>query len=974
MMRRALVLVGLIVVVALAWLLSSGGEGGRGARVVVAARAGTALELGALDLAARELDLRRADRAAISGRVLDRQGRGVAGATVCAGGRSPLLSQVEAAERRCVLSEADGAYRIEDLLPVPHQVTASAPRMIPELHRVGEGASARWQVALVAGRERRGVDIVLRSGGVEVAGVVRDISGGEVAGALVSASYAHATTDTEGRFSLWVRPGVITVAAHAEGYVDGEARGIAPGHAFEVHLTPESVIVGRVVRAEDGAPLAGAEVFANVKTGYGDLGPALTDAGGNFRLVGLMPETYKPAAYHDSAFGYAAESVSLGLGETSSPVTIRAYPAYRVEGRVVGANGAACEAGEVTFTSSAGRVRSEPISSEGAVRFTGVVADTYGVTVDCEGRVPLPNYPAVEVVDQPRVGLRWEVRAGRSIRGRLVDSAGAGVEGEVVWAMGLTDPSDPRAQGVGSKGGQSQVGGGFEIAGLLPGRYQLGLNSDERPGLAQPLEVVVPAGEDLTGVTVTLGATGVIRGSVRDAKDRPIKGARVGLEGATWSLPSTYAADDGSFTLPHVAAGAYRVVASLGMDALRSQGADDGALAGAPVEVSAGETALVRLVVEVRDGKIAGRVLGSDGAPLTDAFVEAAREREGGDAVEDARWGALVGGTSSALTDLDGRFTLTGLAGGKYTLFGHRRGGGEAIREHVEVGDTVDLQIREEAALGGIVRLAGGGAPQAFSASLRAKSGYSAGEHFYRTDGIFRFPEVPPGDYQVEIEAAEGTGKAKVQVAAGGRGEVQVELAARVTVRGQVVDYETGEPVSGMKVRFNMGQRGDLGGGDPGRKITDASGLFEVAGVASGPGEVQIEPRVWGEGDYHWTQIFLTVPGSGGTVELPPFRIVRTRSTGEGRAGDLGYKLRPGEPGEPPGACVVGMVRPGGPAARAGLQVGDEIVSVDGHDVTGAGRYLYDSLAYPKAGTTVRLGLGRGAVLEVTAGAPGGAG
>lgn len=973
MARRVALLLGLVLV-ALVWLLRGGGEGRRDARVVVAEEPGAARERGELDLAARWFDLRRADRAAISGRVLDRQGRGVAGASVCAGGVSPELSQIEAAERRCVESEADGAYRIEDLLPVPHQVSASAPRMVPNFFRVGEGARARGRVVLVAGRERRGVDIVLAPGGVEVTGVVRDISGGEIAAALVRSSYAHAATNAEGRFSLWVRPGVTSVEAHAEGYVDGGARGIAPGHAFEVYLTPESVIVGRVVRAEDGAPIAGAEVFANTKTGYADLGPALTDAGGNFRLVGLMPGTYKPAAYHDAAFGYAEESVDLGLGETSSSLTIRAHPAYLVEGAVVREGGAACDAGEVQLTSSSGSVRFEPVGPEGGVRFAGVVADTYAVSVYCEGGASLPNYPPVEVVDRPHQGLRWEVRAGRAIRGRLVDAAGEGVEGEGVWATALSDPDDPRGQVSGPRSGLSGVDGSFEIAGLLPGRYSLGVSAEERPGPERPLEVSVREGEDVAGVTIVLAATGVIRGSVRDAKERPIKGASLGLEGATWSSPSTRAADDGSFVLPHVAAGAYRVVASVGMDPLRAPGDDDAAPAGVPVEVRAGETVDVRLVVEARDGKIQGRVLGPSGAPLTDAFVEVARERDGeSDALAEARWGSLASGAPSALTDLDGRFTVTGLSEGRYTLYAHRRGGGEAVREHVGVGDTVDLQIAEEAALGGLVRLAGGGAPQSFSVSLRSKAGYSAGEHFYRTDGIFRFSEVPPGDYAVEVQAAEGTGKAKVQVAAGGHGEVQVELAARVTVRGRVVDFETGEPVPGMKVRFNMGQRGDMESGAPGRKITDDAGAFEVLGVASGPGEVQIEPRVWGEGDYAWTQIFLTVPGSGAAIELPPFRIVRERSGGDERAGDLGYKLRPDEPGEPPGPCVVGLVRPGGPAARAGLQVGDEIVSIDGHDLTGAGRYLYDSFAYPEAGTTVRLGLERGPVLEVTAGARGGA-
>lgn len=57
-----------------------------------------------------------------------------------------------------------------------------------------------------------------------------------------------------------------------------------------------------------------------------------------------------------------------------------------------------------------------------------------------------------------------------------------------------------------------------------------------------------------------------------------------------------------------------------------------------------------------------------------------------------------------------------------------------------------------------------------------------------------------------------------------------------------------------------------------------------------------------------------------------------------------------------------------GPAGRAGLEVGDVIIAVDGHDITGWRAYLYEPLTRVPEGTTIRLKLKRGSTIEVRAG------
>jgi C-terminal processing protease CtpA/Prc len=91
-----------------------------------------------------------------------------------------------------------------------------------------------------------------------------------------------------------------------------------------------------------------------------------------------------------------------------------------------------------------------------------------------------------------------------------------------------------------------------------------------------------------------------------------------------------------------------------------------------------------------------------------------------------------------------------------------------------------------------------------------------------------------------------------------------------------------------------------------------------------------------------------------------------------GLTGDLGYATKHEEPGADPDHARfdVVLVRPNGPAAKAGLAVGDEIVSVDGYDVVGSYGYLYHALTRVPEGTVLKLGLKSGASADVRADRP----
>ncbi|MBZ5712260.1 carboxypeptidase regulatory-like domain-containing protein [Nannocystis pusilla] len=964
----------------LLWWWSAGrrGEDGAGQDGAPAAGGAAALDVGPLVDAARlpRFDPRRADRSAVSGHVREPDGRAIAGATVCAGSSAPGLDAKELAARTCATSEADGSYRIEGLLPVPHFVHASAPGHLPAGYRRGKGARARGRVTLLAGQETREVDVVLRPGGVELKGVVRDLSGGELEGAQVTSGYAIARSGADGEFTMWVAPGETVVQARAEGYAPGFMIGVAPGLLFEIALTPESVLVGKVVRAEDGAPVAGADVWAQQQ--FEGVGPARTDANGQFRVEGLKPGAYRLEAFHDEAYGAAPESAVLGLGETSEPIVIRAHPAYLVEGTVTIAGGESCERGWVRLTDKTAGVRHADVEADGSVRIRGVLPGSYEPQVECDTYVSQGPYEAVTVGDAAVRGLRWEVLPGQAIRGKVVLSGGTGVGGIHVSVEPQVDPAAPRALGARAWSQPSAPDGRFEAVGLVPGKYRVSTSSSQYPPPAAPLELELPEGQDLEDIVVSLPATGELRGTVKDSEGLAVKGVEVVLRGGQQELPTTRTLDDGSFRLAHVPAGSYRVQAVSAWVPLQAPGTTDDDVQGASVTIAVGETREVQLAVESQHGRIVGRVVDAAGGPLSDAFVEATRESDSaaagaGDGLRDSRW-SHWGGETRKLTDQDGRFELNRLGDGNYTLVAQRRGGGEGSVEHVATGSEVEIKIAEAGSISGSVRLQGGGAPQQFEVTLiEPSTGWRSSDRFFRTGGAFRFPEVPRGNYTVIVEASEGSSSGKTSVSEGGRGEVQLELLPLVMVRGRLVDALSGAPVPGMEVRIRARGQGHLFTGfdeTPRGQTSDEQGRFEVEKVASGAAEALVLPKHWIENGYSTSSIMLQVPATGATtVDIGDVKIAGKRRGENEAPGDLGLRVRPPAPETEPSEAklVVASLRPGGPAMQAGLQIGDEIVSVDGQDVTGANGYLWHELSAVPAGTTVRLGLGRGATIEVRA-------
>ena len=565
---------------------------------------------------------------AISGVVKDSRGDPVSGICVhLTGGHVPSAGTT---------SGSDGSYSVGALPTGSYTVLftggcGNAGSYAPQYYNGQANPATANPVRVTTARTTSGIDAVMQPGAT-ITGVVTDSAGNKLSGVPVCVAAGPAETfglqyvnvgfTQDGTYAAQnLEPGLYAVNFGCEGrsalagqwfrsqpdagranLVSAPAGAVASGISAE--LQPGGTITG-VVTNRAGQPLPGICVRASLRGSPspavpGGLSPTRTDQNGAYRVRNLAAGRYVVQFrecwrggygsrwYRHQATPQSGTPVTVTAGGTTPGIDEVLAPAGSISGRVTNRAGkplaGACVQAVDATTQSSGLAQT---NNSGRYTVSGLSTGSYRVSFSlCRSLSSTPRPGLVRVI-APGTVTAVNARFGiaGSISGTVLGTASATPQAGVCVVALAVSPSGSYGYTL------TRKGGGYQIRGLTPGKYQVYVGDPfcaapaagadnapqwykDQPARATAAKVTVSAGADTTGVGATLAPDGGIAGTVTDTGNAPVAGECVTASpvgavpdlvyGETLRPVIAVTASDGSYSLVDLPPGKYTVEFSAG--------------------------------------------------------------------------------------------------------------------------------------------------------------------------------------------------------------------------------------------------------------------------------------------------------------------------------------------------------------------------------------------------------------------------
>jgi hypothetical protein len=901
----------------------------------------------------------------VSGHVTNKAGDALAGAIVALK-HTGLTSNYGIAEAPTLFAttDANGAWALDKVPPGEYVASAATREYLPANHA---------NFAIAAGAPHAGVDMSLEPGGVLVGGMVSDFDGKPVVGARVEVTNGRtelqapyvALTGADGKYGLSLPDRQHWFAVHHDDFTPTSQRSVdvaGTPQSLDFKLVRGGTIRGIVIARATGKPVPRAVVQAS-SVARGFYSNATADDDGKFVLRGAPPGVVSLAA---SGVGFASAQptrVGIAMAEQIDGVRVSLEPALSICGRVVEKGTHNGIAGATIYAGSSSSSRPQaigPSASDGTFQIVGVRRGPHYLSAHAESKVAPASSKQVDVSDTDITGVIVEMESGVTLTGRIDPPASASIS--------IVNP-DPGGAGklmesvyLGMTGDDSDASGVWKLEHVPPGKFEI--VAETREGAVGKLPIVV-ADRDQKDLAITLEKRASVSGRVIDTKGAAVVGLKIvampdartrAHSSVRYAMePAATSDSNGAFKIVGLEAGAYNFVSGEFADRLLAT--EEQQIPPLPTEVAAG-AALTNLVVTVEphDGVIRG-VVTLDGKPTRDVWVTALLQRPDG-----SLFPGDIGNSESVLTDANGNFLIDHLLERPYTVVAEgSRGASRGEKAGVKSGDTTSIELQPVGTLTGHVKM--GGKPVT-SYDLRCRRGTAdpIDLHVEAADGAFALDYLSQGHYR--CGAATKTGNAAGEIDIGSApATMDLTLVPWATITGLAISVLDGAPVPQLPA-----QSYSYSGADDQvsafafyegakRPKTDANGRFTIDHVANGPGHVSLwDQRVRRPVG---NRAYTVTPGARidiGTVLVIPPRV--------GDRGTLGMDVKPSG-----AAFEVTAVSADGPAAQAGIVVGDKITAIQGHTIAEITSDMVRRLLAPGAigaGQTLKLKLARGTTVSVT--------